>query len=485
MNKSRLINSLVVVNLTLALVWPQTSLAFSLFGPSDAEKNILFLQGYNAGIARTIATDEAQGLPVPTRTNVKIANPLVATNASSTYVTNPLSGDLNLNQWTVSNGNVHLNSATTGYNPLSVGAFGARAVAFRANATNTDAFAGKFEGNVDIDHGMLTINNPYSYSVTTPPTASVGLGVSGNYMGIFSLSYGSAEDSVGVLGRGVNGVKGEAAYGNGKAIWGVTWPDEYPNSYAGYFDGRVVVTDGLRTTKLCVGNNLEDTGACLQNEGIISTAANDSIVGNALSNSGTGVLGQGFKGVYGRAVGDNSIGIYGAVASGATNALAARFDGETEISAGNLNFSNNLNPRIDVNNNVYSTLGINFSYNPSTGRMDDWGIDSLSDFTFTSDNRLGIGTAIPNANLHIKTVSGNAEVDIQSGGNTHWGIYQASTGGALNFWHGDNRLSINDKGITTKGICLGTVCVTKWEDLKTILNPTPAPTKSGVVPVQQ
>ncbi len=600
MIKSKLLNICLIANLSLVWLVPQPSLAFSLFGPSDAEKQILFLQGYNAGIARVTATDGTKELtpvnPVETKTTTQ-TYPAATTATVNTSVTNPLSADLDTGNFKIINSNsdrtirldgnlslqngqwpwalyaprVNVQNHEVNVNAIGSYSYGDRSTAgqftvaganakagsfvaagpsgyavfakveslpgsassssayagyfdgkvkvtngdlvvdhgtikvdsasegngilstvlvnggtaIRGVATPDDSFAGGFLGNVDIDRGMLTINNPYSYSVTTPPAVSTGLGVSGNTFGIVGFSYGSGDDTVGILGRGVNGVKGEAAYGNGKAIWGVTWPDEYPDSYAGYFDGRVVATDGLRTTKICVGNNLEDPGACLEDEGIVSIGANSGIFGSALSDSGTGVLGQGFKGVYGRAVGNNSIGVYGAVASGATNALAARFDGETEIAAGNLIFSNNLNPRIDVNTNVASTLGINFDHNPSTGRIDDWGINSLSDFIFTSNNRLGIGTVSPNANLHLKTASGNAELDIQSGNNTHWGIYQNMTGGALNFWHGDNRLTINDQGITTNGICIGKTCITKWEDLKAILNTTPTPTKPGVVPTQQ
>lgn len=483
MFKHRLLNIWLIANLGLTWLIPQPSLAFNLFGPSDAEKQILFLQGYNTGIARTLSSEDNLGLPTNTKTGVKTTT---AVNASSTLVTNPLSANLDvgnfhimsntgnrkivldsnvdLNQWSLSNGSVHLYSATTGDNPLSVGAFGNRAVALRAAATSTDAYAGMFTGNVDIDYGMLTINNPFHYSVATPPVASTGLGVSGATFGIVGLSYGSNPDSVGILGGGVNGVKGEARYGNGKAIWGVTWPGEYPDSYAGYFDGRVKILTDQENTLEVTGNGNVIRAWSTRPEG------------------GAALFGSGHTGVLGVANYPGGIGVYGQAYAGE---YAGKFDGEVNIMGGNLRFTSNLNPRIDINTNVASTLGINFNYNSNTGRPDDWGLDSLSDFVFTSNNRLGIGTTNPNSNLHIKTASGNAELDIQSANNTHWGIYQASTGGALNFWHGDNRLTINDKGISTKGICLSDVCISRWEDLKAILNVSPTPTKPGVVPNQQ
>ncbi len=51
---------------------------------------------------------------------------------------------------------------------------------------------------------------------------------------------------------------------------------------------------------------------------------------------------------------------------------------------------------------------------------------------------VGIGTTMPNRKLHVKTNNSddnvNAEIDIQSGDNDYWGIYQNNNDGSLNFW---------------------------------------------------
>ncbi|QQS59861.1 hypothetical protein IPN35_03260 [Candidatus Peregrinibacteria bacterium] len=65
----------------------------------------------------------------------------------------------------------------------------------------------------------------------------------------------------------------------------------------------------------------------------------------------------------------------------------------------------------------------------------------------SATDNVGIGTASPNAKLHIKTDTGtNSEIDIQSGAENHWGIYQDETTADLRFWNTDNRLTITDGG---------------------------------------
>jgi len=538
----KLLNIFLIANLGIVWLMPQPSLAFSLFGPSDAEKQILFLQGYNAGIARVTATDGTTEIaPVNTKTSVQSPTTIVPAN-TGVYVTNPLSANLdvgdfrimsntgarkinldsnvNLNQWTLSNGSVHLNSATMGDNPLSVGAFGTRAVALRAAATNTDAYAGIFTGNVEVD-GSFRTKKVCAQDNMNDQGACLGeqaiLGRSAN-SGVVGDSM-SGTTGTGVLGQGFYGVTGNTRGNNGGAgIYGKVAAG-IQNAYAGLFDGQVKINNGglvidhgtIKVDSASDGNGILSTvlvngGTAIRgvataenslagafvgsvdidtnNEyGLKSSGNNNGVQGIATrQEGGYGLYGIGHTGVIGIANYPGGVGVYGQAYGGE---YAGQFDGDVHMMGGNLRFTNNLNPRIDVLTNVPATLGINFSYNSSTGRGDDWGIDSLADFIFTSNNRLGIGTVNPNANLHVKTTNSNAEIDIQSGNNTHWGIYQASTGGALNFWHGDNRLTINDQGISTQGICLGKTCITKWEDLKAILNTSPTPTKPGVVPSQQ
>jgi hypothetical protein len=49
--------------------------------------------------------------------------------------------------------------------------------------------------------------------------------------------------------------------------------------------------------------------------------------------------------------------------------------------------------------------------------------------------RVGVGITSPNAQMHLKTASGNAELDIQSGSSGHWGIYQEDTSDDLRLWN--------------------------------------------------
>ncbi|MDP2812635.1 MAG: hypothetical protein Q8O32_03010, partial [bacterium] len=83
--------------------------------------------------------------------------------------------------------------------------------------------------------------------------------------------------------------------------------------------------------------------------------------------------------------------------------------------------------------------------------------------------KVGIGTNNPNKQFHIFASSTNAEIDLQSGNNTHWGIYQDNASGKLNFWHNDNQVIFSDKGVSAKAFCLNNYCIDDWADLKAIL----------------
>lgn len=93
--------------------------------------------------------------------------------------------------------------------------------------------------------------------------------------------------------------------------------------------------------------------------------------------------------------------------------------------------------------------------------IDDSGTTQYNDttpFVLDKSGNLGIGTATPSHQLHIRTASGNAEMDIQSGGtagdNSHWGIYHsnpttgvAGTQNNLIFWKNSaNRIMFTPDG---------------------------------------
>ena len=85
------------------------------------------------------------------------------------------------------------------------------------------------------------------------------------------------------------------------------------------------------------------------------------------------------------------------------------------------------------------------------GQDDDWRGGGDTDPTLIGEiyhtGNVGIGLTDPNKNLHIKTAAGsNAEIDIQSGVNGWWGIYQEESSGDLRFWRGDNRMAITGAG---------------------------------------
>ncbi|MBI2050618.1 MAG: hypothetical protein HYT31_02325 [Parcubacteria group bacterium] len=79
----------------------------------------------------------------------------------------------------------------------------------------------------------------------------------------------------------------------------------------------------------------------------------------------------------------------------------------------------------------------------------------------TSGN-VGIGITTPNKQLHVKTASGNAEIDIQSAASPYWAAYQDDATDELRFWSAaSNNLLVlkqsgGDAGVTINGkaVCL-------------------------------
>ena len=65
-----------------------------------------------------------------------------------------------------------------------------------------------------------------------------------------------------------------------------------------------------------------------------------------------------------------------------------------------------------------------------------WTTSGTNVYLSTLTDYVGIGTASPNKQLHIKTAAGsNAELDIQSGIKDYWAVYQDETTEELRFWN--------------------------------------------------
>jgi hypothetical protein len=72
---------------------------------------------------------------------------------------------------------------------------------------------------------------------------------------------------------------------------------------------------------------------------------------------------------------------------------------------------------------------------------------------YYNSGKVGIGTSEPNKLLHVKSSAGtNAEIDLQSGASTHWGIYQDESSQDLRFWYNDNRVVFSNTGRIGLGV---------------------------------
>jgi len=71
------------------------------------------------------------------------------------------------------------------------------------------------------------------------------------------------------------------------------------------------------------------------------------------------------------------------------------------------------------------------------GTASGWTDGGTSVYLSTLTDLVGIGTNAPNKQLHLKTATGNAEMDIQSASQNYWALYHDITTEQLRFWNAD------------------------------------------------
>lgn len=438
--------------------------------------------------------------------NVKIVNgnlklDRISSNAEAVYFDNAVNfGNnqvygRNLNFTTMENNQILLKGLALGSNSTAghFSAFGSNSYALMASATTSNSYAGYFEGNVNAT-GLLKAAKLCVTDNLNDPGACFDdpaiLGRAAN-VGVYGVALnGSA--GAGVQGQGFYGVSGSTIGNNGAAIYG-TVVGGVNDAYAGYFKGRVEIENSM----LIVNNPytyVTGTPPYFSSPdasvGIAVTGAEYGIAAWGMnSTSGAGVSGKGYHGLEGQAIFEGGAGLY-ASNSGLENTLAGYFDGKVKMVNGGLEIDHG-SVKIESASNSQPALSARVLVDGATAIN---GVattpNSLAGHFYgnvvVDAGKLGVGTATPNKQLHVYSQDANAEIDIQSGSNTHWGIYQDKSSGNLNFWNSDNKVTFSDKGVSAKGFCLEKVCIDSWKDLKAILDQTdPVPVNGNRVPTQQ
>lgn len=542
MRKSKLLNLFLIITMLSVWSWPELSLAVEIdwFGNKNKDQ-IIYLKGYNAAMSKIAANLE---IPKPTKTGAQAKTVSTLTTTSSTaYVTNPMSANLDVNGFHLGNysdnnaiyldtglktskvcvtGNLNdpgacfedpailgraanvgvygvaLNGSTgtgiegQGFHGVTGSTTGNNGAGIYGKVVGgiDNAYAGYFEGKVDVIGGLRAANllvGDFNQNIEID-TPILGVGVKN---GVSGISTGWTEGA-GVMGNGFWGVHGNASGNNGVGIYG-TVASGIDNAYAGYFKGKVEIENSM----LIVNNPYTYvTGTPPyfsqpdSSVGIAVTGADWGITAWGMnSTSGAGVSSKGYHGLEGQAIFEGGAGIY-ASNSGLENTLAGYFDGRVEMVNGGLEIDHG-SVKIESASNSQPALSARVLVDGATAIN---GVattpNSLAGHFYgnvvVDAGKLGVGTATPNKQLHIYSQDANAEIDIQSGSNTHWGIYQDKSSGNLNFWNSDNKVTFSDKGVSAKGFCLEKVCINSWKDLKAILDqPDPAPVNGNRVPTQQ
>jgi hypothetical protein len=356
---------------------------------------------------------------------------------------------------------------------------GSNAYAVYAVASSTNSTAGYFDGNFIMENGAMSIYGQNGDGLV--------VGGSQNTVAISTI----ANDSIGLrIHTSQVGNNQAASFRGVTSMWSVSSDDRptlsviHENNTAAFFDGSVKIQSDSTSDSLYVIS--DGTGMA----GRFESSGSDAVYGVAMDDYNT-------AGHF-RHMGENGSAIH-AVAY-ASSSRAGLFEGDVKIDDGDLLISDNNTIKHSTANWHGMILSSGLDVGVIFDRNDDDPISAfrvMTDgddfdtadrlFSVRSSGNVGIGIDDPNKKLHIYSDQENAEIDIQSGQNTHWGIYQDTWSGDMLFWNEGNRVIFTDYGYVGIGTttpehnldvagdvnafeyCLGNECINNWEDLIDIL----------------
>ncbi|MBT4516863.1 MAG: hypothetical protein HOC78_03120 [Candidatus Komeilibacteria bacterium] len=536
MNKAKFFRSFMVMAIFLWSI-PQSGQAVDIdwFGNSSQEK-IKYYEGYNDALAvvtsnslpyktSVSSTDVSDLQKQINALTAKVDTLKVTTNiddkgvatvtSTDNFVTNPMSENLDVNNYRIGNysasdrtvhvdGNlnlrngeypwalysteVHVENYELNHNAIGSYSYGDRATAGQFTTTGDNTKAGSFFVAGPNSYAVYaTVSSTNSYAGYFDGKVRVSGVDSEKWVEIAYAGDPNGEDTV-IHGQGKFLVEGgnELKLSAGEKIefqWHGIEPklvldtDQKIKAYTDVeiLDGDLTVdriNSGIEAVYFDSDVNL--AGGTLYGRSLNFTTMEDNqllLKSSAFGNNSTAGLFQ--------AVGQNSVAIHGMASS--TDSWAGYFDGKVGISDNGFIKDSSANWGGMVLGSQ-TDVGVIFDSNnddpASAFRVmtdgDDFDVASNL-FIINSEGNVGIGTETPNKDLHVYSDGENAEIDIQSGSNTHWGIYQDNSSGDLNFWHGDNKVTFGKKGLFAEAFCLDNKCIKSWKDLKDILEPEIGP----------
>ncbi|MFA6307213.1 MAG: hypothetical protein WCS88_01535 [Patescibacteria group bacterium] len=261
-------------------------------------------------------------------------------------------------------------------------------------------------------------------------------------------------------GGSVTAESGNQATGNMTTVGG-----GLKNKAAG--DGSTVAggdTNVASSTRAFIGGGWLNKANVTANEAFIGGGLSNLVIGpyavigggatSTASGSYSAVLGgtlntaSGPYSIVGGGDSNTASGSYSAVGGGRSNLASGLYatvaGGKNNVAAGDYSFAGGHNMQLSAL--ADKTFAWGYSDAAVSITRDNSFIVFPTDPT-GSVPRVGIGTAAPNSTLHVKSNSGNAEIDIQSGASPYWGIYQDDTTDELRFWNGANKVILKSNSL--------------------------------------